>query len=120
MVAQRLARRICDNCKEQLDVSPDVLVDVGIPAAEAKHTEVYYGTGCRKCSSTGYKGRIALYECMPMTEGLREFVLNGASSAEIKREAIREGMKTLRASGIDYLKEGVTTLEEVLRVTAAD
>ena len=120
VVAQRLSRRICENCKERFDVSPEVLVDVGVPAAEAKHVQVFYGTGCPKCSGTGYKGRIALYECMPMTEELRDFVLNGASAAEIKREAIRQGMKSLRASGIDYLKAGVTTIEEVLRVTAAD
>lgn len=120
VVAQRLARRICESCRERFDVSPEVLVDIGVPAAEAKHVEVFYGTGCPKCSGTGYKGRIALYECMPMTEELREFVLNGASAAEIKREAIKGGMKSLRGSGIDYLKAGVTTIEEVLRVTAPD
>ncbi len=120
IVAQRLARRICENCREPVDISPDVLVSVGISAAEAKHVRTYHGMGCQKCSSTGYKGRIALYEAMPMTEELREFVLNGASSAEIKREAIRQGMKTLRMSGLAYLKAGVTTLEEVLRVTATD
>ena len=120
VVAQRLARRICENCKEKFDISPQALVDVGVPAAEAKHIDVYYGTGCAKCSGTGYKGRVALYECMSMTEELKEFVLNGASSAEIKREAIRQGMSSLRGSGVHQLKEGVTTLEEVLRVTAAD
>ncbi len=120
VVAQRLARRICEHCKTPLQVSPEVLINVGLSPAEAKHTEVYYGTGCQKCSGTGYKGRIALYECMPMTEGLKEFVLNGASAAEIKREAIREGMCTLRMSGLKFLKQGVTTIEEVLRVTVAD
>ena len=120
VVAQRLARRICDACKERLDVSPEVLVNIGVPAAEAMHTEIYYGTGCPKCSGTGYKGRIALYECMAMTDTLKEFVLNGASAAEIKREAIKQGMASLRASGIKALKGGITTVEEVLRVTAAD
>jgi len=120
VVAQRLARRICEGCKERLDVSPEVLVGVGIPAAEANHLAVYYGAGCQKCSNTGYKGRVALYECMSMTEELKEFVLNGASAAEIKREAIRQGMCTLRQSGLNFLKQGVTTIEEVLRVTAAD
>jgi len=120
VVAQRLARRICEGCKERLDVSPEVLVNVGIPAAEAKHLEVYYGAGCQKCSNTGYKGRVALYECMTMSDGLKEFVLNGASAAEIKREAARQGMVTLRQSGLNFLKQGVTTIEEVLRVTAAD
>ena len=120
VVAQRLARRICEGCKERLDVSPEVLVGVGVPAAEAKHLAVYYGAGCTKCSNTGYKGRVALYECMAMTEELKDFVLNGASAAEIKRESIRQGMCTLRQSGLNFLKQGVTTIEEVLRVTAAD
>ena len=120
VVAQRLARRICEGCKKKLEVQPDALVDIGIPAAEAKHLEIYYGVGCQKCSNTGYKGRVALYECMPMTESLKEFVLNGASAAEIKREAIKEGMISLRQSGLIYLKQGVTTIEEVLRVTASD
>ena len=120
VVAQRLARRVCEACKETMDVSPEVLVGVGIPAAEAKHIEVKYGKGCPKCSNTGYKGRVALYECMPMTDGLKEFILNGASAAEIKREAIRGGMVSLRMSGLNFLKQGVTTVEEVLRVTAAD
>jgi len=120
VVAQRLARRVCDNCKEPEEVSPETLVDVGIAPAEAKHMQLYRGKGCNKCSGTGYKGRIALYECMSMREELRDFVLNGASAAEIKRESIRLGMDTLRKSGLRFLKEGVTTLEEVLRVTIAD
>lgn len=120
VVAQRLARRICDNCKEELAVSPEVLIDIGISAAEASHMTVYHGKGCTKCSNTGYKGRVALYECMVMTEKLKEYVLNGASSAEIKRQAIDEGMDSLRMSGIKFLKDGVTSIEEILRVTAAD
>ena len=120
IVAQRLARRICDNCKEAVKLSPEVLLRVGLSEAEAKHTKVYYGKGCGKCSGTGYKGRVALYECMVMTEDLKEFVLNGASAAEIKREAVRGGMETLRASGLRFLKDGVTTVEEVLRTTVGD
>lgn len=120
IVAQRLARRICADCKEQVKLSPEVLLNVGLSEAEARHTQVFYGKGCPKCSSTGYKGRVALYECMLMTEEIKEFVLNGASSAEIKREAVRGGMETLRASGLRFLKEGTTTVEEVLRVTIAD
>lgn len=120
VVAQRLARRICDNCKEPLSLPPEALIDIGIPTAEVSHTQVYHGKGCSKCSNTGYRGRVALYECMAMSEGLKEYVLNGASAAEIKRQAIVEGMISLRMSGITYLKEGVTTVEEVLRVTAPD
>lgn len=120
IVAQRLARRICEHCKAKHEVNPEVFVNIGMSPAEAKHAEAFYGTGCTKCSGTGYKGRIALYECLPMSDELREFVLNGASAAEIKREGIRGGMVSLRASGLSYLRQGVTTIEEVLRVTAAD
>jgi type IV pilus assembly protein PilB len=78
------------------------------------------GKGCRTCSETGYKGRIALYEVMEMGEELREFVLNGASGIELKREAMRLGMMTLRRSALSMLRDGITTLSEVLRVSVAD
>lgn len=120
IIAQRLARRICSECAEDVTINPEILVNIGISAAEAKHITVRQGKGCTRCSGTGYKGRIALYEVMPMGESLREFVLNGASSAEVKREAIKQGMMSLRASGLMRLKEGVTTVEEVLRVTGGD
>ncbi|RIL09068.1 MAG: type II secretion system protein GspE [Proteobacteria bacterium] len=120
IVAQRLARKVCNDCAETMNVNPEILVNIGIPAAEAMHIKVRQGRGCTKCAGTGYKGRIALYEVMPMHEEIREFVLNGASSAEIKRQAIKLGMMTLRQSGLMKLKEGVTSIEEVLRVTAAD
>jgi type IV pilus assembly protein PilB len=120
IIAQRLARRICTECETEIEVNPEVLVNVGIPAAEARHMKVKQGNGCDACSGTGYKGRVALYEAMPMREELKEFVLNGASTAEIKREAQRLGMLSLRASGLVRLKEGTTTIEEVLRVTSGD
>lgn len=120
IAAQRLARKICSECAEVVQINPEVLVDIGISAADAKHVVVKQGKGCQKCAGTGYKGRIALYEIMPLYEQVRELVLNGASAAEIKREAIRQGMMTLRASGLLRLKEGVTTIEEVVRVTAPD
>lgn len=120
VMAQRLARRVCKKCAHEVQVNPEVLVNVGIPAAEARHLKLLEGAGCDTCSGTGYKGRIALYEVMPMSEELREFVLNGASTAEVRREAVRQGMMTLRDSGLLRMKEGVTTIEEVLRVTASE
>jgi type IV pilus assembly protein PilB len=120
VIAQRLARRICEHCKQPFEVHPEVLINIGLSPAEAKHTQVFHGTGCSKCSGTGYKGRIALYECMTLGDELREFILNGASAAEIKREAARLGMVTLRQAGLVNLRAGVTTIEEVLRVTASD
>ena len=120
IIAQRLVRLICEDCKEPVDINPQALIDIGIPPEEVKLVTCYKGMGCRNCTDTGYKGRIALYEVMPMNDDIREFVMNGASTAELRAEAIRHGMKTLRASGISKLREGKTTLEEVIRVTTLD
>lgn len=120
ILAQRLARKICKDCKVRLPINEKILVDLGISHDEAHKLEVSKGNGCATCGGTGYKGRIALYEVMPFTESIKELVLNGASSNEIKRAAIKDGMKSLRMSGITKVGEGVTTIEEVLRVTMAD
>ncbi|MBI5902159.1 MAG: Flp pilus assembly complex ATPase component TadA, partial [Deltaproteobacteria bacterium] len=120
ILAQRLARKICKDCKVRMPITEKVLMDLGIPPQNAKNTEVYKGNGCAVCGGSGYKGRIALYEVMPFTEPIKELVLNGASAAEIKRAAIKDGMKSLRMSGITKVMEGVTTIEEILRVTMAD
>ena len=121
IVAQRLARCICPECKERdTETVKQALLDAGCSQDEAAKATVYKGRGCRNCSDTGYKGRVALYEVMELTEGLKEFVLNGASAMELKREAIRGGMSTLRRSALNKLVEGMTTLSEVLRVSAAD
>ncbi len=121
VVAQRLARRLCPDCTvEDPDVDAEELVRAGLTEEEAKGCQPMKGAGCGNCSETGYKGRIAVYEVMQMNETLREFVLNGASSAEIKREAIRGGMATLRRSALNKLLEGTTTVAEVYRVSSAD
>jgi len=121
ILAQRLARRVCEACKEpDADVTTQALIDAGMDEAEAKGVQPVKGRGCGKCSDTGYKGRLAVYEIMVLGEELKEFVLNGASAAEIKREAIRLGMCTLRRSVLNKVREGTTTLKEVFRVSAAD
>ncbi len=121
IVAQRLARKVCEECREpDPEVSSDALVAAGMPAEVAKKVAPSKGRGCRTCADTGYKGRVALYEVMQLKDELKEFVLNGASALELKREAIRLGMKTLRASALSKLAEGTTTLAEVVRVSAAD
>jgi len=121
ILAQRLARRICEECKERdTETVKQALLDAGCTEEEAAKAVVYKGRGCRSCSDTGYKGRVALYEVMELTEPLKEFVLNGASAMELKREAIRGGMTTLRRAALNKLLEGTTTLSEVLRVSAAD
>ncbi len=118
--AQRLCRKLCQECKEPVEVPRQVLLDLGVHPDAIADFVVQRGAGCRTCNNTGYKGRIAVYEIMKMSEELREFILNGASTLELKREAVRQGMKTLRMSALTKLKEGVTTLDEVTRMTAND
>ena len=118
--AQRLVRKLCADCKEPIDVPEQVLIDLGVPPSEVPDFNVMRGTGCRTCNNTGYKGRIAVYEIMVITEELKEFILNGASTLELKREAIRQGMKSLRMSALGKLGEGMTSVEEVVRATASD
>jgi type IV pilus assembly protein PilB len=120
ITAQRLARRVCSECKEKEDIPVQALIDAGVPPEEAPEFVCYRGKGCPVCSNTGYKGRVGFYQVMPMLDPIRELILNGANTAEIKRESMRLGIKTMRQSGLTKLKEGVTSLEEVLRVTVAD
>jgi type IV pilus assembly protein PilB len=118
--AQRLVRKLCSDCKEPVDTPEQVLIELGVPPEDTADFQVMRGSGCRTCNNTGYKGRIAVYEIMVMTDELAEFVLNGASTLELKREAIRQGMKTLRMSALTKLSEGMTSMEEVVRSTAPD
>ena len=120
ILAQRLARKICLECREPVEMPAQALVELGVPEEIASSAKLFQGKGCPLCSGTGYKGRIALYEVMPMYEELKELVLMGASTSEIRREAMRLGMKTLRQSGVAKLLEGVTTHQEVLRTTVKD
>jgi type IV pilus assembly protein PilB len=120
ILAQRLSRKICTQCKEEDNVPVPALIKVGFTEDEAKTMKCYKGAGCKACNDTGYKGRIALYEVMPVKEELKELILEGASASEVKKAAIRLGMKTLRMSGLTKVKEGITTVEEILRVTFGD
>jgi type IV pilus assembly protein PilB len=115
--AQRLVRRVCANCKVDDPVAPQALEQMGFTSEDAKTLMPVKGGGCEKCNKTGYKGRVGLYEVMEITDELRELILVGASSLELRRKAIEEGMITLRGSGLRKVKLGVTTLEEVLRET---
>jgi type IV pilus assembly protein PilB len=119
ILAQRLARKICTECKEPIEVPEHALLDLGVPKDKIGTFTVYKGKGCSNCNN-GYKGRIALYEVMPIGEEIKELILNGASSAEIRREAVRLGMDTLRMSGIKKMMAGITTPEEVVRCSVKD
>ena len=120
VLAQRLARKVCVDCKAPVDLEQDALLDMGMSQEQAATAKVCKGAGCPTCNGTGYKGRIALYEVMRFTDDLKEMVLGGSSGAELKAAAIKGGMGTLRMSGIRKILEGVTTPEEVMRVTMAD
>jgi len=115
--AQRLVRRICANCKEELEVPEQALIDAGYSPEEAKKTKIYHGKGCSTCNKGGYKGRTGLYEVMEINDELRELILVGASALELKKKAIEQGMITLRRSGLIKVAAGQTTMEEVLRET---
>jgi len=115
--AQRLVRRICKNCTEPDPTPPPALMQAGFSAEDAKKVVPNRGKGCDKCNNTGYKGRVGLYEVMEITEEIRELVLVGASALELRRKAVEEGMLTLRVSGLRKVKDGVTTIEEIVRET---
>ena len=120
VVAQRLARKICAECKAPAEKHPEALARMGFTDEQITKSTIMHGKGCTTCNGTGYKGRVALYEVMPFVDALKELVLQGASAAEIKAEMIRQNFKTLRMSGITKIMEGVTTPEEVLRTTVED
>ncbi len=120
IMAQRLARVVCVNCREPVEVPHALLVELGIPRDQVGAFTCFHGVGCPHCNNSGYKGRVALYEAFVISEEIRELVLNGASASELKRTAIGLGMKTLRQSGLSKLREGVTTVSEIVRVTMAD
>ncbi|HEV2521118.1 MAG TPA: type IV-A pilus assembly ATPase PilB [Candidatus Acidoferrales bacterium] len=115
IAAQRLVRRVCSQCKEPLNITPQALVDAGYTTEESKTTTVYHGRGCGTCNNTGYKGRVGLYEVMEINDEIRELILVGASAIELKKKALETGMITLRRSGLIKIAAGLTTMEEVIR-----
>ena len=120
ILAQRLVRRICQACKEEVEVSDDLLAQMNMRRDELGDRQFYRGKGCDTCNNTGYKGRVGLFEFMLMNDDLREMVVAGASTDELREKAISFGMKTLRNVGMEYAYEGMTTADEVVRETILD
>jgi type IV pilus assembly protein PilB len=121
ILAQRLCRRLCKECKRPAsNVDEKALIDAGVPPEKMGAFTMYEKVGCRECNDRGYRGRVAVYEVMPFWDGLKELVINGASTNELKQEAIRLGMSSLRMSALAKMMDGVTTLEEVVANTAPD
>ena len=119
--AQRLVRRVCAKCEfdDTANVPSKTLIDIGFTPDQVGSFQVMKGKGCATCNGTGYKGLVGLYEVMEVTEGIRDLIMVGATAVEIKRKALEEGMLTLRMSGLEKIKLGITTIEEVLRETVA-
>ncbi|MDH3259260.1 MAG: ATPase, T2SS/T4P/T4SS family, partial [Deltaproteobacteria bacterium] len=120
ILAQRLCRKVCEQCKEVEEIPEDALLSIGFSQDQIGTFKCLKGKGCPSCGGTGYKGRIALYEVMPMKEALKDMVIKGATASDMKKAAIKLGMSSLRMSGLTKIKEGVTTIEEILRVTFSD
>jgi type IV pilus assembly protein PilB len=121
ILAQRLCRRLCNACKRKVEnVDEQALIDAGIPADKIGSFELFEKGGCKECNDRGYRGRVAVYEVMPFWDGLKEVVINGASTNELKQEAIRLGMTTLRMAALQKVMAGVSTVEEATSNTAAD
>ncbi|BBB33167.1 type IV pilus assembly protein PilB [Thermotomaculum hydrothermale] len=115
--AQRLVRRVCKNCKEEVKVPKKTLLDIGFKEEELKDLKIYKGKGCDVCNGSGYKGRVGLYEVMEVTDAIKDLILSGATALDLREQAIKEGMITLRRSGLIKIKAGITSIEEVLRET---
>ncbi len=120
VLAQRLARKICNECKAPFKADPQVLLEFGFTEQQVASAQLMKGTGCKNCNGSGYRGRVAIYEVMRFSEQLKEMVLQGASTAELKAAAVKNGMSSLRMSGIAKVLAGVTTTEEIGRVTMGD
>ncbi len=119
ILAQRLGRKICQECKEPFEEDEDSLIPYGHVSQGLGKVSFYKGKGCPVCNFTGLKGRVAIYEVMPVTQEIRDLILRNAPTAEIRDMAVSQGMRTLRQSGLQKVLEGTTTVEEVLRVTLA-
>ncbi|MFL6196527.1 MAG: type IV-A pilus assembly ATPase PilB [Thermoanaerobaculia bacterium] len=117
IVAQRLVRRICSFCKEPLEMPPAALVQSGFSEHESRSLKLFRGRGCERCSNTGYKGRVGLYEVLEVDDDMREMILSGASAFELRQKAVQNGMMTLRMSGLQKIRDGMTSVEEVVRET---
>ena len=120
IVAQRLCRRLCQDCKKAGVAEDQALLDAGFPQEEIGTFQVFEPAGCKNCNDRGFKGRVAVYEVMPLWDPLKELVINGSSTAELKQEAIRLGFRTLRMSALNKVKQGVTSLAEAIGNTAPD
>ncbi|MFM7149213.1 MAG: GspE/PulE family protein, partial [Gemmataceae bacterium] len=117
VMAQRLVRRICLDCRTEFEPSPEMLMELDLTPAEVKGKKFYYGRGCDRCNNTGHKGRMGIYELLIINDDIRDLISSGASVDEMQRSCVKMGMTTLRQSGLKAIYDGMTTIEEVVRET---
>src|SRR5262249_12343344 len=120
ILAQRLVRKICEDCKTEFEPSRDMLMELNLRPEEVKGKKFYYGRGCGRCNNTGHKGRTGLFELVVMNDEIRDLISSGASTDQLYALCRQQGMHTLRESGLDAIFNGVTTIEEVVRETVLD
>ncbi|MCK4300133.1 MAG: pilus assembly protein PilB, partial [Planctomycetes bacterium] len=117
IVAQRLVRKICEDCKEEYEPTDEVLWQLGLTREQVAGRTFYYGKGCEQCMSTGYRGRIGVFEIMVMDDRLREIIMQRSSTNVLRQAGVERGMRTLRQAGLLHIYDGITTIEEVVRAT---
>jgi type IV pilus assembly protein PilB len=120
ILAQRLVRKICEDCRTEFEPSAEMLMELGLRPEDVKGKKFYYGRGCDRCNNTGHKGRTGLYELVIIDDDIRDLISNGSSTDELRQACIRHGMATLRESGLHAIYNGVTTIEEVVRETVLE
>jgi len=120
VLAQRLVRKICQNCRTEFTPSQAIAMELGMTQAQAAQKKFYYGRGCDKCNNTGYKGRMGVYELLVMNEQLREMIMAETSLDEFRTACRKYGMKTLREAGLEAIHSGLTTIDEIIRETMLD
>ena len=120
ILAQRLVRRICNNCREEIEPSDEVIAQLGFTNDQVAEKKFYRGKGCDHCNNSGYRGRVGLFELMILNDDLREMIMQNASTDDMREQARKYGMVTLRDAGLKNMFEGITTPEEVIRETIVD
>lgn len=120
IVAQRLVRRICENCKTEFKPSEELLMELELKPEDVGDRKLYYGKGCDYCNNTGYRGRVGMFEIMTLDDHLREMIMRHASTSLLRAEAVKRGMRPLRDTGLMAIYDGLTTIEEVVKETVVD
>jgi type IV pilus assembly protein PilB len=120
ILAQRLVRRICTECRTEFEPSDELLMELQLPIEQARQYKFYYGKGCTRCNNGGYKGRVGIYELLDMTDEIRDLITSDASTDDIRNLARTQGMTSLREAGLKLIFDGITTIDEVVRETVLE